>query len=197
MVIGYNPHLTPNPTPTHVRAPQGSQFLPLPTATNSSHYHHHYRKSSASHTTEEDDDISLESSDTGSGSFSSHDSTSERRQPFTRSYSGHTSSSHPMPQLKSRDAPCGLHDITPQSHDRELAPPPLGDDDYTSKIRYPNNSRIHVTPLLGEDLTLKEGSVKNSDVRGAGNEPFYCDRSRFDLHQQFYQPQQKRQGTSV
>lgn len=195
MVIGYN-HLTPNPAPAQVRAPLGSQFLAPPT----SHSHHPYRKPSGS----EDDVMSLESSDAGSGNFSSHDSTSDRKQAFVRSSSGHSSPSHHAltPHLKSREPPsdseaqsCDLlprsHDTTPKSHDLEM-PSPFGSDDYTSKIRYPNNSRILVRPLLDEDISLKGSSSKvreSSDARGTNKEPYYCDRSHFDQ----YQP--KRTGT--
>lgn len=209
MVIGYNPpaHLTPNPSPTHIRAPQGSQFLAP--STSSSHY---YRISTASSTTEEDDVLSLESSGASSGSFPSHDSNPEKKQTFVRSYSGHsTPSPHtPVPLLKSRDpssnpelqscdVPTVPHDTTPRG--LEMSPPAFSDDDYTSKIRYPNNSRILVQPLLDEDISLKEGSTEGRlrvretpGVPAANKEPFYCDRSRFDLQQQFHPPQEKRQG---
>ena len=203
MVIGYN-HLTTNPAPSHIRAPPGSHFL----APSSAHAYLPYHKSSAS----EDDIMSLESSDAGSGSFTSHDSTSDRKQTFVRSFSGHSSPSHhsPMPHLKSReplldpevrscDVPPRSHDTKPRSHDLEMAPPPFGSDDYTSHIRYPNNSRILVQPLLDEDISLKGGSTGRPKVRESSDvskEPYYCDRSHFDQQQQFQPLQLKRAGTS-
>lgn len=201
----HSPHHLLDPSPSHPTprgAPHGSQFVATP----------HHRRCSR-----DNDVLSLESSEGGSGSFSSHGSAnSDKRPPFTRSSNSTGGSpAHKKPQLMTRDPPPRdpppppQHDIqfrsrdlpldvTPRrSHDSEVAPPtsPEGDDDgddYTRQIRYPNNSRILVPPLLDEDISLKGGSAGDQilpgplKAKGAGGgesvsskEPYYCDRSYF------------------
>ena len=209
MVIGYHPpaHFSPA---HNGGAPLGSKFLAPPT--NSSH-HHRKHGSQMAFSRDDDDVLSLESSDPDS--FSSHGSASEKKQAFSRSNSGPTSPNHKgFPQLKSRDplptSPLRSGDVpleTPgspsRSCDPEVAPPPFGSGDYTSKIRYPNNSRILVQPLLDEDISLKGGSAGGQRppldppaVGGGSNkEPFFCDRSHFNMVQPGpSSPQKKRQG---
>ena len=92
-------------------------------------------------------------------------------------------------------------------------PPPhlgggaMGAEDYTRRIRYPNNSKIHVQPLHLQDHTLKgAGQAVGGVLRAGGDaaplekvfragdpqkirgsrvpaEPFFCDRSKFDFYQ--------------
>ena len=204
MVTGYSgrtcrpPHI--DPSHSSPRSPHGSQFM-APPNNNRRRY------------SRDDDVLSLESSESGSGNFSSHESaSSDKRQPFTRSNTLHGMGSptqkppqlktrNPLPvdlppppqydiQFRSRDLPLG-------SHDSEVAPPPGDDgdgDDYTRQIRYPNNSRILVPPLLDEDISLKGGSAGDQILPGPlkakgpparsgesapSKEPYYCDRSYF------------------
>ena len=75
----------------------------------------------------------------------------------------------------------------------DVAPSPLAADttatateDYVSRIRYPNSSQIQIQPLLDEDISLKVAGDQNlpeSRSWAATKEPFYCDRSRFNIPQ--------------
>lgn len=167
-----------------------------------------------------------------SGNFSSYESSSgssERSRPstYSRSNSGPPSPyrSHDMP-LRARDIPTVPHDvplrargppemamprppltepkggIDGQSHDQRVATPTSGED-YTRRIRYPNNSRVLVPPLKDEDISLKsEGGgilrardppiVQGKEDKGT-KEPMFCDRSKFDFYQRQYQHQQQQQ----
>lgn len=216
----------PNPPPAYTRVPHNSQHL----APLTGHAHYHSRSTHTSSTTsssrdEEPEVLSLASSEGGgeTGSYSSYESASpERSHPsnFSRGNGG-PPRSHDMP-LRARDVPAqnfplrarGLPEpslphppppppesqesVTWQSHD----PTPFSSEDYTKRVRYPNNSRILVQPLIDEDISLKSEGVEILRARDppivqgekdSRKEPVFCDRSKFDFYQK--QPQGRGQGT--
>ena len=221
------PHQTPVISPPQYSPQHSPQLLPVPLRAAP----HDHRFSSRS--SNDDDNESLLSSCSGgggggggfvrSGSYASFGSNSggggggsgsiEKKQqsgPRSGNSTPSISQAGAIPQFKARD-PCGTsHDIPYQSHDIEATPPTYsgeeGDgDDYTSRIQYPNHSKIIVLPLLDEDKLVKKENPEELESKlqelvrfqdskiGRGTEsgrksPVYSDHSRFDPYRNTRQP---------
>ncbi len=180
-MIGYgNPLRTSPQSQLSGHSSHASQFLATPTAG-----HAHQQRGESTYSRDEDENLSLTSSEASeSGKFSSFGSSSERQSAKASSRRPSSTSSQP-----NNHASFGSHDLPLRSRDPSLdeplpPPPPSsssggGDppgrnppggwdppqvgqsdpEDYTHRVRYPNNSRILVPPLLDEEISLRGGST--------------------------------------
>ena len=232
MVIGHG-------TPLRAQQPQlghASQFLDAtPTTTTTSSGGSHQQRSESSRARDEDEIQSLASSEASeSGKFSSFGSTTSERQSLRSGGAASTKMPSSANPPQSNHSSFGSHDLPLRSRDpsvddelasgggpRDGREPESGD--YTHRVRYPNNSRILIAPLLDEEISLKGGiagspGVANfrdedsvvkskppqSQARGEGKtatsskdkDPFYCDRSHFDYQVPVYPSQQSYPGRS-
>ena len=162
-----------NPPPNHQLLPLSSRDPPHSPGLGASPPH--YRPTNPPSSAHDEDDIASLLSSEGEAAFLSFGSTSDKKHSVRsrddlKGASDQRNMNSQSGLSQSHDIGSLSHDITSQSHDHvPIDDEGDGDEDYTRRIQYPKHSKIHIQPLLNEDIVLK--SESQSEVSDQGPPP--------------------------